>query len=82
LFTIRILIIFDLMADAERKPRYWDHYWQTGQASCCDPALDETACRALAASLESDAAPAAVDRVQTEDGDFVAWLVTAGEPGS
>ena len=33
-------------------------------------------------SLESDAAPATVDRVKTDDGDFVAWLVTAGEPGS
>jgi ubiquinone/menaquinone biosynthesis C-methylase UbiE len=51
-------------------------------AALCDAALDETACRALAASLESDAAPAAVDRVQTDDGDFVAWLVNAGEPGS
>lgn len=51
-------------------------------AALCDAALDEPACRALAASLESDAAPATVDRVQTDDGDFVAWLVTAGEPGS
>ena len=51
-------------------------------AALSEAALDEADCRALAASLGSADAPGAVNRVTTDDGDFVAWLVTAGQPGS